>query len=722
MNTELIPGVVAVTGGSLMLGGIAVRERRRDEAMRASRVRLGLRFPLGMEASQVVAALDGVSGLSCMSELVVEIAADEHGIKHALWVPENVRYSVVSTLAGAIPSLGIAEAAAKPGVANASARLWVPTPCLISTDAVESTSRTLLAGLSGLRGGERVVVRHALRAGNPRVWREPENPSAQDRDLSRRWQKKTSGKGFRASGLVLARAQSTDRAAQLMAHVESVIRSRRTIGKAIRTTRERPCRSFATLPRVDGRSGWLSGGELAALIGWPVGAEVVPGVTLGAARQLPVPAGVSSRGRVLLIGRGWRGERPVALSVEAAKHHLTVVGPTGTGKSTLLANAILADIKSGFGGVVFDGKGPDLVNTVLNHLPREHADRVVVLDPADLTRAVPAVALLSGGDRDLAAEVLTGALRSIFADVWGVRSDFYAGLAIRTLAEMPSATLADIARLFLDDGYRRGAVSRLSDSYLVSCWQSYEELSDAAKVEHIQAPMQRVMGLLARPRVRSVLANRTPTLDIGRLLAQRRFLLISLSPGQLGEAATSLLATALLYVVWSAIEARSGLPVDRRHPVFVYMDELASLVRLPFSFELLAERARGLGAGLTVATQTLGRIPEPTRSALLANSASLVSFRSSVEAARIAGQLPGLSERDLTGLDRFEVAARIGTGRGGATSVVTGHTLPLPAPTGMAGTIRNASAARYGAAAEQPEKTIPAPEPQDRPGRIERAS
>src|SRR3712207_8199632 len=61
-----------------------------------------------------------------------------------------------------------------------------------------------------------------------------------------------------------------------------------------------------------------------------------------------------------------------------------------------------------------------------------------------------------------------------------------------------------------------------------------------------------------------------------------------------------------------------------------------TLFRSPFSFELLAERARGLGAGLTVATQTLGRLPESTRAALLGNAASLVSFRAGAdEAARL---------------------------------------------------------------------------------------
>jgi hypothetical protein len=176
--------------------------------------------------------------------------------------------------------------------------------------------------------------------------------------------------------------------------------------------------------------------------------------------------------------------------------------------------------------------------------------------------------------------------------------------------------------------------------------------------------------------------------------------------------------------VWSAIEARSALPPERRRFIALYIDELASLGRLPFSFEQLAERARGLGAGLTVALQTLSQVAEPMRSVLVANCASFVSFRSSVEAAAIARQLPGLSERDVMGLDRFEVAARIGTGIGSSVSVVTGRTLPLPPATGMAEAIRDASAARYATTegeAEPTAFTAETPEPQGKPGRTQRA-
>ena len=58
-----------------MIGGIWLHERRQDEAMRASRVRLGLRFPTGLEPVRAYAALDGLSVLTYANELVAEVTA-----------------------------------------------------------------------------------------------------------------------------------------------------------------------------------------------------------------------------------------------------------------------------------------------------------------------------------------------------------------------------------------------------------------------------------------------------------------------------------------------------------------------------------------------------------------------------------------------------------------------------------------------------------------------
>lgn len=699
MNGDLTPALIAAGSGSALLAGIWSFERRADEAMRRSRQRLSVRFPVGLEPLAAMAVLESCSGLPFGVEIVTELTASEGHIGHFLWVPASVRASVESMLRGGIPSLRISEAPlADTAGATLCLSFFIPTPALLGTDSAAAASRTLLAGLSNLRAGEQVVLRWALRAGAPRRLPQREPESRASKEAARAWRRKVAQPGMRVAGLLLVRASSVARARMLAAHVESVIRSRRGLAGAMRVRTGRGSRSLSAMPATTRTSGWLSTAELVALLGWPIGPDVPAGVELGATRELLVPRSVARQGRRLLIGRDAAGERPVAIDATAARHHVAVIGPSGSGKSVLMAGGILADIAAGYGGAVIDPKA-DLVESVLARIPAEHADRIVVLDPGD-ERPVPGLAMLSGGDPDTRADVLAGALKAIFADVWGVRSDFYARLAIRTLAEIPGATLADIGRLFFEPAFRRAAIARLGDPFLVASWQSFEALTAAAQAEHVAAPMNRVMALLARPRVRAVLANPNPKLDISRLLAERKWLMVNLAPGVIGEAAAHLIATAAVYAIWSAVEARVALAPEHRHPLFLHVDELASLTAgTPFGFERLAERARGLGMGLTVAVQTLGRVPEPTRSALLGNVASLITFRAGAEEApRIARQLPGLTTEDVMALGPFEVAARVGTGAGSSVAVVTGRTEPLPPPTGNAEAIRAISAQRYGSA------------------------
>jgi hypothetical protein len=699
VNTELLSLIAAGGTGSAMLAGIAVHEHTRAERMRASRVRLATRYPMNLEAAQVSAAWDGLAGLPYTTELVTELVAIEGAISHSLLVPEAARESVRSTLTGVIPSLRVADGPSSPSeTASLSLRLFVPTS-ILKADNVVSASRSLLTGLSGLRADETVVIRWALSPGSAPARRQEEEPTPRQREIARAWQAKAATPGFRVAGLVLIKAGTISRARELAAHIENVLRSRRGLLGGIRVTSDRAGCSLAALPKVRWSSGWLSVAEITPLLGLPLG-DAVPGVEVGS-RELLAPTGAPRAGRHLFIGRDSQGERPLALSPEAARHHIAVIGPSGVGKSVLLANSILSDIAAGHGGVVIDPKG-DLIDTVLDRVPRAHAERVVAIDAGDDARPVPGMDVLHGGDPDARADVLVRTLKSLVPE-WGIRSETFGRLGLRTLSEVPGATLMDLGRLFADESYRRAAVARLSDGFLRDSWQNYEALSPAAKVDVVQAPMARVMALLARPRVRAVIASADPKIDMARLLADKRFVLVSLAPGALGEAAT-LIGAAVMYATWSAIEARITLPPERRHLVNIYIDETATIVGgLPNNLELIAERARGLGASLTIAVQTLGRVPEPTRSALLGNLATLISFRAgAIEAATIARELPGISPDDLLALGRFEVAARVGTGAGSAVSVVTGRTTPLPPVTGQAGAIRDRSARLYGSAPTPP--------------------
>jgi hypothetical protein len=698
VNADLTPALIAAGGGAGLLGGIWLHERRQREAMRSSLVPLGLRFPLGLDASQAQAALDGLAGLPGSCEIIAEVAAREGVICHRLWIPDRLRSAAEIALLGSIPSLRISEAESGPGdAATLALKLFVPTPTLLSQENVVAASRSLLTGLAALRGGEQVLIRLCLRPARARVLTEPEHPTARQRDVARAWQRKAGAPGFTASGLVLVRG-SRPRARALATQVESVLRSRRGLAGGLRITSERSNRRLNALPRTSRSSGWLSGGELLALLGWPLGSDIVPGVEVGAARQLPADRSLPRSGRRLFIGRDASGERPVALSAQAARHHVAMLGPSGVGKSELLGQGVLSDIEQGYAGLVIDPKD-DLVAAILDRVRPEHAERVVVLEAGDDSRPVPGIDVLHSGDPDACADILIRTFKAMFPD-WGIRSETYGRLALRTLAEVPGASLLDMGRLFAEEPFRRDAVARLSDPYLLGSWQGYETLSPAAKADVVQAPMSRVMALLARPRVRAVLASPQPKLDLGRLFAERKFLLVALSPGALGAAAP-LIGAAVMFAAWSAVEARVKLPPHQRHLINLYVDEFSTVASgLPGDFEQIAERARGLGASLTIAAQTLGRIPEPARSALLGNAASFITFSAPPEdGAAIARQLPGLSAQDVESLGRFEVAARLATGTGRAVSVLTGRTEPLPPQTGQAEAIRDRSAKAYGAPA-----------------------
>src|SRR5690348_14427679 len=110
----------------------------------------------------------------------------------------------------------------------------------------------------------------------------------------------------------------------------------------------------------------------------------------GATATSPIPPTPAQRRRLALVpaghpGRATRkpvgtpaghppGAATVGLQVADARHHLHVLGLTGTGKSTWLARHALAEATAGRGMVLIDCQG-DLARHVLIRLPAPAAGR-----------------------------------------------------------------------------------------------------------------------------------------------------------------------------------------------------------------------------------------------------------------------------------------------------------------------------------------------------------
>ncbi len=110
----------------------------------------------------------------------------------------------------------------------------------------------------------------------------------------------------------------------------------------------------------------------------------VPGLQRAGAKAIAPPPGIANSGPdTLPIGTADAGQfRAIALRVRDARHHVHILGPTGSGKSELLARMVLSDVDADRGIVVIDPKG-DLVEDILWRLPLSAADRVAFAGSQD---------------------------------------------------------------------------------------------------------------------------------------------------------------------------------------------------------------------------------------------------------------------------------------------------------------------------------------------------
>ena len=466
----------------------------------------------------------------------------------------------------------------------------------------------------------------------------------------------------------------------------------------------------------------LSVPELAALAHLPLDAAI-PGLVRAGARSLPPPPAVPAAGpdRKTLGEADAGAARTVALPVRDVRHHVHVIGATGSGKTTLLTRWILQDAAAGRGVVAIDGKG-DQINDILDRLPLDAADRVVIIDPAQ-PGPPPGINVLTGPDPYLAVDHLVGIFHQMYADSWGPRTDDILRAACLTLATRPGATLADIPRLLADSAYRARVTAGVSDTVLRQFWTWYDQLSKPGRAAAIGPVQNKLRALLLRPFVRAVIAQPHTSVDLGDIL-DGGLLLARIPKGELGADTVRLLGSFILTALWEHATHRSRLFEDVRRDAAVYVDELHNYLNLLSGVEDLLAEARAFRLGLILAHQDLAQIPRALRESLSANARTKIIFSVSPEDGRALERHvhPNLTAHDLTHLDAFQGAARLVVDAA-TTPAFTFRTQPLPpAIPGRAKHISQAAAARQAAVGAPPAETAPRSDPRRDPRRAGNAA
>lgn len=661
------------------------------------RTTVELRFPREVGTDAVAAILRSLSGLRPDQRVVLDTVADRDGIRHLVTTSPATLGALRGIFRAELPGLRLLDSAGPELRDFSAAARWrlSPRPGVLREADAGRIGPALLAALQPLSEGERLLIRVIVGRGRTPSLPPEQGEGRAARARSRALQGKGAEPMFRVRLVVAAQAGHSKRSDHLLGRISVVLRSLATPHGHLTgwrvprflTGRQLVRDGLGLLPDL------LSATELSGLLAWPTDTPMLPGLSLGAAPLRMPSRDIPTTGR-RLARANWPGaERDLCLPVKAALSHCVVAGPTGSGKSVLLAAGIADDLAAGHGVLVVDGRG-DLAEDVLARTGRRD---VIVLDPG-AGGPVPGLKLHSGrGNAELLADAVHGVLHSLYADSWGPMSERYVRLGLVTLAQDRSASVADFPFLFSDDIFRRNLVGRLKDPLLASGWQAYEAMGVAERAHAVAAPLNKVMSLVGRPSLRAVLGQADPKLDLTAAMRRGQAVEVNLATGEVGAPAARFLGALVVHALYVATQARARIAPSKRRPFFVFIDEPRVLTHLPVPLDTLLEQARGLGVGLCIAVQSVTQLPKSVSRAALTNAATLVAFRQNADDARLlARELDGVTPDDLQALGQFEVTARVGLGDGAIAPPVTGLTFPPGPQTSDPTAVRAASAARYG--------------------------
>lgn len=343
------------------------------------------------------------------------------------------------------------------------------------------------------------------------------------------------------------------------------------------------------------------------------------------------------------------------------RHHLYVIGQTGTGKSTLLASLIRQDLVCGHGIALLDPHG-DLAERALTMVPAARRTSVTYLNVPDSEQVFGFNPLerVPAGRRALAAAGVLDVFKKLWADSWGPRLEHILRNALLVLIERPEATLADILRLLDDKEFRDDTAMRCANLQVRRFWlREFPQYPARLRADAIAPVQNKVGAFLAHPRLQQILSAPRSSFDLRRIMDDAGILIVNLSKGRLGEDVAALFGALLVSGIGLAALGRADQPETRRRPFFVYLDEFQTFTTLSLA-TMLAE-LRKYGVSLTLAHQYSAQLTPEIREAIAGNVGSLVVFRVGTEDAELLAPrfAPELGAEDLTRLPNHEVYVRL---------------------------------------------------------------
>lgn len=353
--------------------------------------------------------------------------------------------------------------------------------------------------------------------------------------------------------------------------------------------------------------------------------------------------------------------RPFGIYTDDRRRHVYVIGKTGVGKTTLLENMIIQDVKLGRGLALVDPHG-DVAEKILDLIPPERINDVVYFDPADVDFPVAFNPLESVDPqyKYLVASGLVSSLKKIWADSWGPRLEYILRNVILALLDYPSSTMLGIMRMLADKNYRSKVVETISDPVVKAFWvNEFANYNERFRSEAISPIQNKVGQFLSSSIIRNIVAQPKSTIDMKDIMDNGKILLINVSKGRIGEDNSALLGAMLITKLQLAAMDRASIPEQDRRDFYLYVDEFQNFATE--SFATILSEARKYRLNLIIAHQYITQMEEVVRDAVFGNVGTIISFRVGAFDAEYLEKefMPYFTQTDLVNLDKYNAYIKL---------------------------------------------------------------
>ena len=429
---------------------------------------------------------------------------------------------------------------------------------------------------------------------------------------------------------------------------------------------------YRYMPKM-GNTAVMTSEELATIFHLPNKSVTTPHIYWISSKRAPAAAQIPTTG--LYLGKSmYRGlTRDVFIETDDRRRHMYIIGKTGTGKTEFLKQMILQDIGNGEGVGVIDPHG-DLIEDVLQLIPSERAEDVVLFDPSDTQRPMGLNMLeaQSEEEKHYVVSSIVGLMYKLYdpnkTGIIGPRFEHAIRNAMLTVMSRKGTTFIEVVRALTDARFVQELLPEVQDPIVRRYWtDQIAQTSDFHKSEVLDYIVSKFGRFVTNKTMRNIIGQSQSAFNFRDVMDNKKILLVNLSKGKIGEENSSFLGLILVPKILIAAMSRQLMPMDQRNDFFLYVDEFQNFATPDFA-QILSE-ARKYRLNLIVANQFIGQMEEEVKNAIFGNVGTLAAFRVGVTDANYLQHefQPTFDEADLINIDRYNSYMR---------TVVNGEPVP----------------------------------------------